>query len=162
MREDYLEQIEKLREEISVLTTARKETELKIEQKARDADVLEARLSAVDSIIEATSLISTFTSKISDLEAEKVRLLTSGAGLSLENADLKREVETLKTQLAGFGQPRKVREPAGGIVVDKPITPATPVKDEEDVKQVSPANPIDESLLTVDKKKSQSPDSLQD
>jgi len=154
MREDYLEQIDKLREEISVLTSERKETELKIEQKARDADVLEARLSAVDSIIEATSLISTFTSKISDLEAEKVRFLAS-------NADLKCEVETLKNQLAGFEQPHRIREPDGGIVVDKPITPATPVKDEEDVKQVSPANPIDESLLTTDKKKSQSPDSSQ-
>lgn len=175
MREDYLEQIEKLNREIFALTSERKETEIKIEQKVRNAEVLEARLSAVDSIIEATSLISTFTTKVSDLEKENSRLLNTILALeqSLEEAnELKLEVSNLKTQLqttevekeslqkqlANFGQSRRVRVPAGGEIEDLPITAAgQPVQDEI---SASPNPPIDENLLTTDKKKSLSPDSL--
>ena len=166
MREDYLEQIEKLRDEISSLSTTKKETELKIEQKVRDADVLEARLSAIDSIIEATALITAFTDRISSLEKENVRLLDTVMSLEkdLEEAGgYKAKLDIQQKQLENFGQPKRIKDERGREVVDKPLTPVAEQQPiEEDIKQVSPSDPIDESLLTVDKKKSQSPDSLQD
>ena len=136
MTKEQVKQIENIRNEISLLAVSRKETELELEKKSQEVLVLEAKLSAVNSRIEAYSLISTFADGIADLEKE--------------NANLKTEVESLKSQ---FNQP--TQNPS-----NRPILENNEII-QDDVGQVSPTSPIDESLLTMDKKKSQSTDSSQ-
>ena len=196
MKEKYLEQISNLKEETTQLSKVRRELDDQIEDKKRDADVLEARLSAIDSIIEASAIMTEYTQKENDLkqvfahkendlkqtfanaEEEYRKQIESTSAkvekLTQENARLANEIERqkqveretvgviekltqenkqLSEQIIELERNTRIRLANGSQIIDKPITP----EPEPEMDMVTmPSRPIDETLLTKDKKKSQS------
>jgi len=170
MKEKYLEQIGKFRDEISQLKKVKKELDLQIDEKVRDADVLEARLSAVDSIIEASAIIADFTKREQELKQQVIQkeqeLKQQASDFTKGTQELKQQITKLENENSALRQQqlgKRIKTADGDEVIDKPITPLSDSESEMDlVTMPAAAHPLDETLLVTDKKKSQNTDSSED